>query len=81
MRGKDMQKSLNFYVKNKVKIVVVIDGNNKVHARALLWDNVKTIRSKDVFTYLDRVYANSELNVSLFYELLGREAPTIIKMI
>jgi len=69
MRDKNMQKSLNFYVKNKVKIVVVIDGNNKVHARALLWDNVKTTRSKDVFTYLDRVYANSELIVSLFYEL------------
>ena len=69
MRHKTSQKSLNFYIKNNVKIVVVIDGKNKIHARALLWGDVKSTKLKSPFTYLDRVYANSGSLVSLFYVL------------
>lgn len=69
MRLKEMQKALNFYVKNNVKIVVVIDDKNKIHARALLWDNVKSTKLKKPFIYLDRVYARSDTLLSLFYDL------------
>ena len=69
MRHKEMQKALNFYVKNNIRIVVVIDDNNKIHARALLWDNVRSTKLKNPFTYLDRIYARSDELLSLFYDL------------
>ncbi|GAF74896.1 unnamed protein product, partial [marine sediment metagenome] len=69
MRVKDMQKALNFYVKNNVRVVVVTDSNNKIHARALLWDNVKSTKLKKPFVYLDRIYANSDAILSLFHDL------------
>ena len=69
MRLKEMQKALNFYVKNNVRIVVVIDDNRKIHARALLWDNVKSTRLKNPFTYLDRIYARSDELLSVFHDL------------
>jgi len=69
MRHKSSQKSLNFYIKNNVKIVVLIDSNNKIHARALLWENVKSAKLKKPFTYLDRVYANSTHLVTQFHTL------------
>ena len=69
MRSKENQKSLNFYVKNNVQIVVLTDDNHKIHARALLWDEVKSIRLKKAFTYLDRVYSKSDALVGQFYDL------------
>ena len=69
MRHKEMQKALNFYVKNNVRIVVVIDDYKKIHARALLWDNVRSMRLKNPFTYLDRIYARSDELLSLFHDL------------
>jgi len=69
MRLEEMQKALNFYIKNRTKIVVVVDSNNKIHARALLWDNVRSIKLKTPFTYLDRVYARSDTFLCLFYDL------------
>lgn len=68
MRHKDNQKALNFYVKNNVKIVVAIDSNNKIYARALLWEGVKSTDRKNPFTYLDRVYYSTEHFQTLFYE-------------
>lgn len=69
MRYKSMQRALNFYVKNNVRIVVIVDNNGKIHARALLWDNVKSTKLKMPFTYLDRVYARSDTLCQLFYDL------------
>lgn len=69
MRKKDMQKALNFYVKNKVRIVVVIDDKNKIHARALLWDGVQSTKLKKPFTYLDRIYANTDTLCPLFHAI------------
>lgn len=69
MRKKEMQKALNFYVKNKVRIVVIIDNKNKIHARALLWDDIKSTKLKKPFTYLDRVYARSDMLLLPFYDL------------
>ena len=68
MRTKEMQKSLNFYVQNNVKIVVVIDNVGKVHARALLWEGVRKLRNKSTYTYLDRIYYNSSLAYSMLLE-------------
>jgi hypothetical protein len=69
MRSKEMQKSLNFYVKNNVRIVVVVDSKNKIHARALLWGDIKNTRTKKVCAYLDRVYSNSDALSLLFHKL------------
>lgn len=69
MKNKENQKALNFYVKNNVRIVVAIDKNKKIHARALLWDNVKSTQLKNPFTYLDRVYTRSDRLLPLFYDL------------
>lgn len=69
MRHKGNQKSLNFYIKNNVKVVVAIDDNSKIHARALLWDGVKSTQAKNSFTYLDRVYTKSDSLLPLFYDL------------
>ncbi|KKN73092.1 hypothetical protein LCGC14_0404010 [marine sediment metagenome] len=71
MRSKENQKSLNFYIKNNVRIVVITDNNNKIHARALLWGDVKSTEHKDTFTftYLDRVYARSDSFITQFYDL------------
>ncbi len=68
MRYNVNQKSLNFYVKNNVRIVVLVDDKNNIHGRALLWDNINSTKRKTSFTYLDRVYTNSELLVSQFYD-------------
>lgn len=64
MRHKKYQKALNFYVKNKVKIAVILSKENKIKARALLWENVhiKTDDSKKdrIIIYLDRCYYSHE---------------------
>ena len=69
MRHKEMQRALNFYVKNNLKIVVVTDNNNKIHARALLWDSVRSKKLKKPFMYLDRIYTRSDTFLSLFHDL------------
>lgn len=69
MRNKEMQKSLNFYIKNNVRIVVVIDNTNKIHARALLWGDVKNTANKKIVTYLDRIYTKSDNILSLYHKL------------
>lgn len=72
MRGKDMQRSLNFYEKQGVQIVVAVDENNKIYARALLWDKMKVKSSKGegkVYTYMDRIYASN--NEQKMFETLA----------
>jgi len=69
MRARENQKALNFYVKNNAKVVIAIDENHKIHARALLWDNVKSTQRKTPFIYLDRVYVKSDSLLPLFYKL------------
>lgn len=70
MRDKSMQKSLNFYIKNKIKIVVLVDKNTKIYARALLWENVKYCGQKGKHTYLDRVYYLSSHHIDPFEKLV-----------
>ena len=66
MRHKENQKALNFYVKNNVKIVVLVTKDNKIKARALLWENVSVVGIKKTYTYLDRVYYSREAQKQLF---------------
>lgn len=66
MRGKDNQKALNFYVINNVKICVIVTKNNKIKARALLWENVNVVGKKKIYTYLDRVYYSKEMYKSFY---------------
>jgi len=74
MRTKEMQKALNFYVKNKVRIVVLTDKNNKIYARALLWDNVKSKKWKiKKCTYLDRVYYVKSSYAPLFWDMAEKK--------
>ena len=71
MRNSDMQRSLNFYEKQGVQIVVVVDSNNKIHARALLWSNIYIYGKKDSkFMYLDRIYPNGGSSEKLFSKLI-----------
>ena len=72
MRGKSNQKALNFYVKNKVKIVVLVTENNKIKARALLWEGVSELGSKKKHTYLDRVYFSEENQQKIFNEFADK---------
>lgn len=58
MRHKSMQKALNFYILNKVKIAVVLE-RGKIAARALFWEDIKTFGGKKII-YLDRVYYCAE---------------------
>jgi hypothetical protein len=69
MRYKENQRALNFYIKNDVRIVVLVDNKNKIHARALLWDGIYSMKLKKPFTYLDRVYTRSDTLAPPFYEL------------
>ena len=66
MRHKANQKALNFYVKNNVKIAVIITKDSKVKARALLWENVSVKDRVKSITYLDRVYYSLGEQISLF---------------
>ena len=56
MRRRENQRALNFYIKNNVKVAVIVTKENKVKARALLWENVMRRDRVKPITYLDRVY-------------------------
>ena len=67
MRSRNNQKALNFYVKNNVKIAVIVTKDNRIKARALLWENVNKIGiKKKTYTYLDRVYYSEEKHRDIY---------------
>ena len=76
MRHKENQKSLNFYVKNKVKIVVLVTKDNKIKARALLWENINAVGYKKTYTYLDRLYYSRESQRTLFRDFAKKNGFT-----
>jgi len=67
MRYKRCQRSINFYIKNKAKIVVITQGN-KIKARAILWPEVYVKDKVKPITYMDRVYHSEEDQLPLFYK-------------
>ena len=68
MRHKKNQRCLNFYIKNNVKIVVILSPEGKVKARALLWENIKIQNLKKTVTYLDRCYYSEESQRAVYSE-------------
>lgn len=73
MRSKDMQKALNFYEKNGVKILVAVTAGNKICGRALYWPEVYVSKDKEPIVYVDRVYFTVEYYKQAFYKWI-REA-------
>lgn len=67
MRYSDMQKSLNFYEKQGVQIIVLVNNKKQIYARALLWINVKN--KNKTYTYMDRIYSVSSKYHKQFYDL------------
>ena len=72
MRHKENQKALNFYIKNNVKIAVIVDKKNKVKSRALLWKNVKIKDKVKPVTYLDRIYYSEESQRLLYKDFAAK---------
>ncbi len=69
MRHSSMQRSCNFYEKQGVQIIVVVNEHKKIYGRALLWSDIKYRGKKGTFTYMDRVYSISSKYDKQFYEL------------
>jgi len=67
MRTTNMQRSLNFYEKQGVQIVVLVNNKKQIYARALLWINVKN--KNKTYTYMDRIYSVSSNYHKQFYDL------------
>ena len=60
MRSSECQRFFDIYTKNKVKMLIATDSDDKLHGRALLWS--KELWNKDYFehsdTVMDRIYGN-----------------------
>ena len=60
MRSSECQRFFDIYTKNKVKMLIATDSEDKLHGRALLWS--KELWNKNYFdhsdTIMDRIYGN-----------------------
>lgn len=68
MRYSKCQSYFDFYIKLGAKIIVILDENNKIKARALLWDTDKGL-------FLDRVYSTSDENICKTIQQVKRQLP------
>jgi hypothetical protein len=66
MRQSERNKFMNLYVKNNVKMLVLFSDDNKVRARALLWDNIKEFDSDNTYKFMDRIYTVYDHDVDVF---------------
>ncbi len=73
MRYEERQSFLELYCKNKVKMLILtvkVDDEEKLRARALLWDNVEVISSQEDLPsnikVMDRIYSVFESDVVSF---------------
>ena len=69
MRQSERNKFMKLYVDNidKVKMLVFFDDNEKIRARALLWDGVRDHNDKDVrYKFMDRIYSFYDHDVDFF---------------
>jgi len=69
MRNSDQQQLLNFYVKNKVRIVVLLTKTDKILGRALLWPNIYFDAWKITADFMDRIFLASDKDRKLFIKL------------
>lgn len=67
MRQSERNKFLNIYSNNdSIKMLVYLSDDNKVRARALLWDNVKEHNSEETFKFMDRIYSYYDHDINFF---------------
>lgn len=66
MRQSERNKFMNFYVMNDVKMLVLFSDDNKVRARALLWEGVKEFDSDKTYKFMDRIYTVYDHDVDIF---------------
>lgn len=66
MRQKERNKFMNLYALNDVKMLVLFSDDEKVRARALLWDNVNEFKTDNVYKFMDRIYYVYDHDVDVF---------------
>jgi hypothetical protein len=69
MRQRERNKFMNLYAKNsdKVKMLVFFSEDDKVRARALLWDGVKDHKdSTKEYKFMDRIYYYYDHDINFF---------------
>ena len=69
MRQAERNKFMKLYADNigKVKMLVFFDDNEKIRARALLWEEVRDHSDKDVrYKFVDRIYSFYDHDVDFF---------------
>jgi len=66
MRQSERNKFMNLYVLNNVKMLVLFSDDNKVRARALLWEGVKEFESEKNYKFMDRIYTVYDHDVDIF---------------
>lgn len=70
MRQTDRNRFLQLYQANPddIKMLVYFDDEEKVRARALLWQNVKEHNSENCYKVMDRIYYYYDHDVNFFKE-------------
>ena len=68
MRQKERNKFMNLYALNDVKMLVLFSDDEKVRARALLWDNVKEFKTDNTYKFMDRIYSVYDHDIDVFTE-------------
>lgn len=69
--NEDILKNLKWYSKNGVRLLVLLNNDDKVVARTILWDVTKHPNPSDtVFTVHDRIYHSSEETKEMMIEYL-----------
>jgi hypothetical protein len=67
MRQSERNKFMKLYSVNpNVKMLVLFSDDDKVRARALLWDDIKEFDSDNVYKFMDRVYTIFDHDLNLF---------------
>jgi hypothetical protein len=66
MRQKERNKFMNLYALNDVKMLVLFSDDEKVRARALLWNSVKEFKTDNVYKFMDRIYSVYDHDVDVF---------------
>lgn len=67
MRQSERNKFMKLYAVNpEVKMLVLFSDDDKVRARALLWDGIKEFDSDNVYKFMDRIYSVYDHDVNIF---------------
>jgi len=70
MRQVERNKFMNLYVLNNVKMLVLFSDDNKVRARALIWEDVKEFDSDKTYKFMDRIYTVYDHDVDVLLSII-----------